>query len=998
MADGKKEIVVRVVSETKGSSGGGGGGSNNHSLAKKTNDELEKMVKNETNLIQKKKILNELIKRESKLVGGVSDKAKDLGRQWQENQNKLAKFNKAVKTGSAGWGQAISSFQFKFNALGNIMANVTSAITRGFANAIRSIVRVAAEFESEMAAVRAISGATSEQFEKLRKDAIRLGGATIFTAKQVAELQTAYAKLGFTTQEILNATEATLDLAAATGEDLGEAAKIAGSTLRAFRLDATETQRVVDTMAKSFTSSALDLEKFRESMKFVAPVAQQAGFSIEETTAILAKLADTGLYGSLAGTSLRNIFLRMADSSSKLAQSVGGAKYGMEGLVSVFDELNKRGLNIAEALRLTDRRAVTAFATMSKAIPEIQKLDQQLKNAAGSAKEMANIRMDTFTGSVTMLKSAWEGFVLVLEDSSGFVGTFMRNLVDKTKELVDNLKIWIQTDEELREQFADEDAKIGMSEIFEEYGRITKKQVALQQEVTDKLAFLQRKKEAINYDNVQNVKKMYDELLVEYDKGLRDKYNIDQQQLEAQRANGVEWVQIAEDTDLRILSNTMRSNAKILGLLDDEIKAEYARRIEAKKQKVLDDLNIKREQEELRAEELEDNAKFQKKRQAALDATQQIRIAAIKNETIQTIASENERYRIQLRTLDQYHKAGLIKHYEYYNTIGDAAAGHQNKLIEIVSGGVEAQAKATADGMDRGKDAAFKRWADIIKENNKQIREAAEAGAPGEVAPNIFDLIGSFELTTEQESSLKEGISFVVSQLDYLAGKQKEYADQAVRNSERKVDQLQRDLEIEIELAEKGFASNVSLRQRELDDAKAAQERALAQQLEAQKKQERIEALSQAINLTSALSGILKSTFTKLDPVTALVVSAAASAAMIGMFSAWKNNIKAETAQYGEGGEIGGRKHSAGGTLIEAEQGEFVVRASEYAKNKELVNAINDGKLSGEWKTLNSDLNVSLDDTDTARLMNKHFGSSTQHFDWGRIEKRGNTIRKVRYA
>jgi hypothetical protein len=118
----------------------------------------------------------------------------------------------------------------------------------------------------------------------------------------------------------------------------------------------------------------------------------------------------------------------------------------------------------------------------------------------------------------------------------------------------------------------------------------------------------------------------------------------------------------------------------------------------------------------------------------------------------------------------------------------------------------------------------------------------------------------------------------------------------------------------------------------------------------------------------------------------------------MGVFSKWKNNIKSETMQYGEGGEVGGKKHSQGGTLIEAEQGEFVIKAEQYAKNKELVNAVNDGSINQQWSLMNRDLSVSLDDTNTARMMNKHFGNSVQYFDWGRVEKRGNNIRRVRYA
>ena len=169
-----------------------------------------------------------------------------------------------------------------------------------------------------MAAVQAISGATDQEFKALSESAQKLGASTVFTAKQVGELQEAYARLGFTAEEIISAQDGTIALAAATGESLSSSAETAGSVLRAFGLDAEQTGNVVDVMGASFTSSALNLERFTQSMKFVAPIARAAGFTFEETSAQLAILANNGLSGSLAGNALKNIFLRLGDSNSKL--------------------------------------------------------------------------------------------------------------------------------------------------------------------------------------------------------------------------------------------------------------------------------------------------------------------------------------------------------------------------------------------------------------------------------------------------------------------------------------------------------------------------------------------------------------------------------------------------------------------------------------------------------------------------------------------------------
>ena len=191
-----------------------------------------------------------------------------------------------------------------------------SAAFQQMSKLISGAIRTFKSFEFEMAKVKAITGSTEKDFKKLTNTAQQLGRTTFFTASQVAELQVAYGKLGFSTTEILAAQEATLQLATATQSDLGRAAVVAGAAVRGFGLDASETQRVVDVMAVAFTSSALDIEKFQTSMTKVAPIAAAASISIEATSAVMGTLTDAGIEASIAGTSLRNIFLKMQDPAS----------------------------------------------------------------------------------------------------------------------------------------------------------------------------------------------------------------------------------------------------------------------------------------------------------------------------------------------------------------------------------------------------------------------------------------------------------------------------------------------------------------------------------------------------------------------------------------------------------------------------------------------------------------------------------------------------------
>ena len=169
-----------------------------------------------------------------------------------------------------------------------------------------------ATFEQSMANVQAVSGATGAEFKRLQALALELGSSTRFTAAQVADLQLNYSKLGFIPSQIEKITGATLDLALASGSDLAQSATVAGATLRGFGLDAERMTEVTDVMAKSFSSSALDLEKFQTAMGVVAPVAKNANKTLQQTTAMLSVLVDRGVDASTAGTALRNIFLKLS--------------------------------------------------------------------------------------------------------------------------------------------------------------------------------------------------------------------------------------------------------------------------------------------------------------------------------------------------------------------------------------------------------------------------------------------------------------------------------------------------------------------------------------------------------------------------------------------------------------------------------------------------------------------------------------------------------------
>ena len=289
------------------------------------------------------------------------------------------------------------------------------------------------DFELEMAKVKAVSGATADEFKLLSDNAKELGRSTIFSAREVAGLQLEFAKLGFTAKQITGVTEATLNLAQASGSDLARSAEVAGATLRGFNLDVSETGRVTDVMAKSFSSSALDMEAFAESMKMVAPIASSAGISLEKTSAMLAVLANNGIKGSMAGTMLRRIISEMETSGKSTAEAI--------------KDLAEKGLDLGGAMDEVGQRAQSGLLKLVENTDLLAELNTEFENASGSAKEMADVMDMTAAGASKALGSAVEGLAI---EFGGLISVALTPVIKKltqfatfVNELPKGMKIFV---------------------------------------------------------------------------------------------------------------------------------------------------------------------------------------------------------------------------------------------------------------------------------------------------------------------------------------------------------------------------------------------------------------------------------------------------------------------------------------------------------------------------------------------------------------------------
>ena len=350
----------------------------------------------------------------------------------------LANVNRQMAGGLGGqFAQGLSS---AFASFGPAMMTMTAVMgtINGLKKVIGDTVQTNMQFEQSNAVLASVLGTTRDKVTALTTQAKKLGATTQYTAIQITELQTNLARLGFTQQEIMNSTTAVQALATATGADLGEAANLAGAALRAFGMDSSEMERVASVLAVSTTKSALSFEKLATAVPIVSPVAKQFGFTIEDVVTLLGKLSDAGFDASMAATASRNIFLNMANSSGKLAQALGRPIRSIEDLAPALVELRNKGLDLAEMLELTDKRSVAAFATFIESADTMVQFKNSVTDCSDALQGMVDEQLNTLQGSVTIMKSAWEGLMLTFSESNGTI----KSVVDSLTELLTAWTNW----------------------------------------------------------------------------------------------------------------------------------------------------------------------------------------------------------------------------------------------------------------------------------------------------------------------------------------------------------------------------------------------------------------------------------------------------------------------------------------------------------------------------------------------------------------------------
>ncbi len=316
------------------------------------------------------------------------------------------------------------------------------------------IISAFARFEKTMSRVKSLTQATTTQFAMLNKEAQRLGRTTVFTASQVADAMSEFALGGLEVQQIMDVIAPSLNLAAAAQMDVAESALIAVKTMNALQLKATDMGRITDVLTGGFTNSATTLLQLGDAMRFIGPLAEKAGLSIETTVAAIGLLSSSGEAASKAGTGLRGMLTRLtnppAQAAAKLKElgiTVADANDNVKPFAQIIGELEDalKGMGTAGKLaalgKIFPNRQIGAAAILiGEGSQSLRQFTKDLENSGGLAASVAAIQLNNLTGTSILLTSALEG--LSIEIGKVFGGS-LRIALNTVIKMVRSLSMWI---------------------------------------------------------------------------------------------------------------------------------------------------------------------------------------------------------------------------------------------------------------------------------------------------------------------------------------------------------------------------------------------------------------------------------------------------------------------------------------------------------------------------------------------------------------------------
>ena len=343
-------------------------------------------------------------------------------------------------------GEKLQAVGDKVSGVGQKLLPVTGVVT-GLGTAA---VKTAADFDSAMSKVAAVSGATGSDFDKLRDKAREMGAKTKFSATEAADAMNYMAMAGWKTEDMLSGIEGVMYLAAASGEDLATTSDIVTDALTAFGLTAGDSGHFADVLAAASSNANTNVSMMGETFKYCAPVAGALGFSVEDTAEAIGLMGNAGIKASQAGTSMRSIMTNLTGDVKLSGAAIGdvtiattNADGSMRSLSAILADCRVAfgGMTEAEkannAEALVGKNAMSGFLALMNAAPDdIAKVSGAVNNCKDAAKNMADTMQDNLEGQLTILKSQLQELAISFGD---LLMPAVRSIVSGLQGMVDVL-------------------------------------------------------------------------------------------------------------------------------------------------------------------------------------------------------------------------------------------------------------------------------------------------------------------------------------------------------------------------------------------------------------------------------------------------------------------------------------------------------------------------------------------------------------------------------
>lgn len=344
------------------------------------------------------------------------DKLKDVPSKVEQVADKMAKLGTKVK-----------DVGDKAKAAGKKMSQYVTAPLVGVGVAA---AKVGMDFDSEMSKVSAISGATGDEFDSLREKAREMGSKTKFSAMEAGEGFEYMAMAGWKTEDMLAGIEPVLNLATASGEDLGATSDIVTDALTAFGLKATDAAHFADVLAQASSNANTNVGLMGETFKYAAPVAGALGYSAEDVALSIGLMANAGIKASQAGTSLRSLMSRMASPTKASAAAMEELGLTLENEDGTMKSFRQVMLEVRQAMsgmtetqktqiasNLAGKNAMSGFLAIVNASDEdFNTLASSIDNCDGATQKMADTMMDNAKGGITTMMSALQNAAIAISD------------------------------------------------------------------------------------------------------------------------------------------------------------------------------------------------------------------------------------------------------------------------------------------------------------------------------------------------------------------------------------------------------------------------------------------------------------------------------------------------------------------------------------------------------------------------------------------------------